>query len=269
MAPLIGLGYALALLIGLSLGLLGGGGSILTVPVLHYVLGYGMKTTVPMSLVVVGVTSGVGALTHRRGGTVNLRAAIAFGPPAIVGALLGAELGLRVAAALQLLIFAVIMLVAAVSMYFGAALWAPGPAPPVGAPLSASAPQASSQDAAGRPRLPFITLVGAAVGLLTGLIGVGGGFLYVPALVLLGRLPMKDAVGTSLVLILLSCVAGFLRYQGSVVLDWRAVAVFTGIALVGVAMGSRLVHRVSQQGLRKTFAVFLLVMGILVLLFRR
>lgn len=256
MAPTVILGYALALLIGLSLGLLGGGGSILTVPVLHYVLGYGMKTAVPMSLVVVGITSGVGAVTHQRGGTVNLRAAIAFGPPAIVGALLGAELGLRVSAALQLLIFAIIMLVAAVSMYFGAALWSRGPA------------ARDPADDPGRPRLPFVTLIGAGVGLLTGLIGVGGGFLYVPALVLLGRLPMKEAIGTSLVLILLSCVAGFLRYQGSVVLDWRAVAGFTGIALIGVAVGSRLVHRVSQRALRRAFAIFLLVMGLLVLVFR-
>src|SRR5690242_5028521 len=123
--PTVVLGYALALLIGLSLGLLGGGGSILTVPVLHYVLGYGVKAAVPMSLVVVGLTSAFGAVQHWRGGTVNLRAAVAFGPPAIVGALLGADLGLRVTATVQLTVFAVVMLAAAVSMYFGAALWAP------------------------------------------------------------------------------------------------------------------------------------------------
>jgi hypothetical protein len=115
----IALGYALALLIGLALGLLGGGGSILTIPVLHYVMGYGMKAAVPMSLVVVGLTSGVGAVAHRRAGTLSLRTVAAFGPPAIVGALLGAELGLRTTAELQLTVFAVVMLAAALSMYLG------------------------------------------------------------------------------------------------------------------------------------------------------
>ncbi len=250
---MIPLGYALALLIGLSLGLLGGGGSILTVPVLHYVLGYGVKTAVPMSLVVVGLTSGFGALAHWRGHTVNWRAAFAFGPPAIVGALLGAQLGLTVEATLQLTIFAVVMLIAALSMYFGRALLA-----------RRAAPQPEARES--RPPLPFVTLIGAAVGLLTGFVGVGGGFLYVPALVLLGRLPMKEAVGTSLVLILLSCIAGYARYLGSVPLDWRATALFSAIALVGVLLGSRLVRFVSQEALRKGFAFFLLVMGALVLL---
>jgi uncharacterized membrane protein YfcA len=242
----IPLGYALALLIGVSLGLLGGGGSILTVPVLHFVLGYGVKTAVPMSLVVVGLTSGFGAMAHWRGSTVNWRAAFAFGPPAIVGALLGAQLGLSVEAALQLTIFAVVMMIAAPAMYFGRALLA-------------------RREAARHP-LPFVTLIGAGVGLLTGFVGVGGGFLYVPALVLLGGLPMKQAVGTSLVLILLSCSAGYARYLGSVPLDWRATALFSGIALVGVLLGSRLVRFVSQEALRKGFAFFLLVMGALVLL---
>jgi len=261
MAPLIGLGYSLALLIGLSLGLLGGGGSILTVPVLHYVLGYGMKTAVPMSLVVVGLTSALGAIAHWRNGTISLRTALAFGPPAIVGAVLGAELGIRVSAELQLITFAVIMLAAAVSMY-GQGLWAPRavtatmPVPPSPAEL----------DRRSGRKLPFITLIGAGVGLLTGFVGVGGGFLYVPALVLLGGLSMKRAVGTSLILILLSCVAGFLRYKGSVTLDPRPIALFTAIAFVGVAAGSQLARRVSAQGLRKGFAGFLLVMGALVLL---
>jgi uncharacterized protein len=107
--------------------------------------------------------------------------------------------------------------------------------------------------------------VGAAVGVLTGFAGVGGGFLYVPALVLLGGLPMRQAVGTSLALILLSCIAGVVRYHGSLVLDWRAIALFTGIALVGVALGTRLSGRVSQTVLRRGFAVLVLVMGALVL----
>lgn len=241
------LGYALALLIGLSLGLLGGGGSILTVPVLHYVLGFTVKEAIPMSLVVVGFTSGFGAISHGRAGTVHWRSALAFGPPAIVGAILGAELGLQVSARTQLSVFAIVLVAAAVSMLrAGGATTAPRP-----------------RDH--KHRLPFITLVGALVGLLTGFVGVGGGFLYVPALTLLGGLTMKEAIGTSLVLILLGCSAGLVRYSGHLDLNWRAVALFTGLAFVGVAVGSRLVPYVSQQVLKKGFAVFLLVMGALVL----
>lgn len=246
---MIALGYVLALLIGLALGLLGGGGSILTIPVLHYVMGYGMKAAVPMSLVVVGLTSAVGALAHRRGGTLSLRTVLIFAPPAIVGTLLGAELGLRTSAELQLTVFAVVMLAAAVSMYLGQ----------------------SAVEHAGRPHhpVPLILLVGALVGGLTGFVGVGGGFLYVPALVLLGGLPMKQAVGTSLALIMISCSAGVVRYHGSLDLDWRAIALFTGVALLGVALGSRLVIHVSQAVLRRGFAIFLLVMGAVVLLVDR
>ena len=244
------LGYLLALVIGLSLGLLGGGGSILTVPVLHYVLHYEVRLAVPMSLVVVGLTSGFGALQHRKAGAVNLPAAAAFGPPAILGALLGAEIGLRTSGELQLAVFAVVMIAAAVSMWAGRAMLSR-------APDRTSPPK--------RRARPVIMLVGAAVGALTGFVGVGGGFLYVPALVLLGGLSMKEAVGTSLVLILISCIAGFLRYEGSLSLDWSAIALFTAIAFVGVAAGTRLAHHLSQEALRRGFAILLLVMGVLVL----
>jgi uncharacterized membrane protein YfcA len=244
------LGYALALLIGLSLGLLGGGGSILTVPVLHYVLGYGVKEAIPMSLVVVGLTSGLGAALHARDQRVNWRAALSFGPPAIVGAILGAELGLRVEAGVQLAVFATVLLLAAISMLL---------------PRRESAGAGPGGSPEPR-RLPFVTLVGAVVGMLTGFVGVGGGFLYVPALVQLAGLNVKEAVGTSLVLILSSCAAAVVRYHGPLALDWRAIALFTGIAFVGVAAGTSLVKHVSQPGLRKGFAVLLFVMGTAVLL---
>lgn len=248
---MIALGYGLALVIGLALGLLGGGGSILTIPVLHYVMGYGMKAAVPMSLVVVGLTSAVGAVAHRRGGTLSLRTVVVFAPPAIVGTMLGVELGLRTSAELQLTVFALVMLGAAVSMYLG----------------QAAVESAASQHP--HRSTPLILLVGGLVGVLTGFVGVGGGFLYVPALVLLGGLPMKRAVGTSLALIMISCIAGVVRYHGSLDLDWRAIGLFTGIALLGVALGSRLVLHVSQAMLRRGFAVFLLVMGTLVLVLGR
>lgn len=252
---MIVLGYALALLIGLSLGMLGGGGSILTVPVLHYVMDFEVKQAVPMSLVVVGVTSGVGALAHWRSGTLSVRTLAAFGPPAIVGALLGAELGLRVTGRVQLTVLAVVLLLAALSMYFGPRLWVRG--------------DLTRLEGEGhRKPIPLITLTGAAVGMLTGFVGIGGGFLYVPTLVLLGGLPMKRAIGTSLALIMVSCIAGAARYHGEpeLGLDWPAIALFTGIALVGVAVGSRLVLHVSQALLRRGFAALLLLMGALVLL---
>ena len=244
------LGYSLALLIGISLGLLGGGGSILTVPVLVYALGFGMKQAVPMSLVVVGVTSLFGVANHRRNGNIRWDAAIAFGPAAIAGAFAGARVAPHVSSQLQLVIFGVLMLCAAASMYFG----------PAWLTRAEQAEPARSRPAA------VMALLGGAVGFLTGLVGVGGGFLYVPALVLIGGLVMREAIGTSLVLIILSCVAGFLTYLGRASVDWRATIEFTAIAIVGVVIGSRLVGRVSQVALRKGFAALLLVMGIAVLL---
>ncbi len=214
-------------------------------PVLHYVLGYDLKAAIPMSLVIVGLTSGFGVANHWRAGTVNWRAALLFGPPAIIGSILGAEAGLKVDASIQLVVFAVIMLAAAVSMLL--------PRPD------------ATADRARRPML-LIILIGAAVGLLTGFVGVGGGFLYVPALVVLGGLAVRDAIGTSLVLIMLSCIAAVVRYHGNAQFDWRAIGIFTAVAFVGVALGSRLVPYVSQVALRKGFAVFLLGMGALVLL---
>lgn len=238
-------------MIGVSLGLLGGGGSILTVPVLIYVLGYPVKTAIPMSLVVVGLTSVLGAVGHAREGTVHWRAALAFGPPAVVGALAGAHLGLFVSARLQLILFATIMLMAAVSMWFGPQRWQ----------------EPAARVAGTRPRpLALVGMLGGGVGILTGLIGVGGGFLYVPALVLLARLDMKQAVGTSLVLIALSSASGFARYAGAIPLDWRAIALFTGLAVVGAVIGTRLARRLSQESLRRGFALYLFVMGALVLL---
>jgi uncharacterized membrane protein YfcA len=242
------LGYGLALFIGLTLGLLGGGGAILTVPVLHYVLGFGFKEAIPMSLVVVGLTSAFGVLHHARAGTVRWRTAFGFGPPAIVGAVLGAELGLRVDTVVQTAVLAGVMLLASVAMFRGSRAGVPETPPPP------------------RHWTPFITVTGAVVGMLTGFVGVGGGFLYVPALAALAGIPMKEAVGTSLVLIVLSCTAGFARYVGGLPIDWRAIAAFTGLAVIGVAAGSRLIPYFSQRALKRAFAVLLLGMGTLLLL---
>jgi uncharacterized protein len=268
------MGYALALLIGLTLGVLGGGGSILTIPVLHHVMGYAMRNAVPMSLVVVGITSGVGAVGHWRQGFVRLRTGLLLGIPAVIGAFVGADLGPRVSDDVRLTVFAIAMLGAAFTMYRGTRV------------RQLTIPEETVRRPDGRTvgnpeesghRLPSYrltvlpSLFGVGVGLLTGFVGVGGGFLYVPVLTVVAGLPVRQAIGTSLVLIVLSCAAGIARYLGNPdlrALDWSVVALFTGIALIGVLAGSRLVPYFSQQKLRRGFAIFLLVLGFVVLFVR-
>ncbi|MGQ0701589.1 MAG: sulfite exporter TauE/SafE family protein [Gemmatimonadales bacterium] len=268
------LGYGLALLIGMSLGLLGGGGAILTIPTLHHVMGYSVPDAVPMSLVVVGVTSGLGAVSHWREGHVQPRTAFAYGVPAMLGAVLGADLGPRTSDEFRLVVFGIVLLIAAAVMFRGTvradrANQASGANEAVGSRVPSA--ERGAAEPPSRPAVALVGVIGAGVGLLTGFVGVGGGFLYVPTLTVLAGLPIKHAVGTSLVLIILSCAAGLARYLGNPELgglDWRAIGLFTAIALVGAAIGSRLVHSVSQRHLRRGFAGFLLVLGVVVLIAR-
>jgi uncharacterized membrane protein YfcA len=247
------LGYALAAVIGLSLGLMGGGGSILTVPVLVYVLGFDAKLAIAMSLPVVGATSLVGAVGHWRVGNVHLRTALLFGVIAMVGSYLGARFAVLLSGAVQLLTLAVVMLVAAASMLRTR-------------PARATVGDAEETDAAGAP-LPVAKLlaVGLAVGVLTGIVGIGGGFLIVPALVVLGRVPMKQAVGTSLLVIAMNSVSGYAGYAGTVTVPWGFLAGFTGVAIAGILAGTYLVRFVSAAALKRGFAVFLLAVGGLML----
>jgi len=237
-------GFALAALIGLSLGLLGGGGSILTVPVLVYVLGYEAKQAIVMSLVVVGITSLVGAVGHWRVGNVNLKSALIFGVITMLGAYLGARLAVLFTGGLQLTLLAVVMLAAAASMFRS----------PRAEPTSRTVPP---------PTLPLITIcvVGLLVGVLTGVVGIGGGFLIVPALVLLGQVPVKKAIGTSLLVIAMNSAAGYLGYIGTVTIPSSFLMGFTAVAVGGILVGTHLVRYVSAGVLKRSFAVFLLVMG--------
>lgn len=244
------LGLALASLIGLSLGLLGGGGSILTVPILVYAVGLEPKPAVAASLAVVGATSLVGALGHWRAGNVRARTAAVFGGVAMVGAFAGARFAVLLSGQVQLVLFAVVMLVAAVFMLRGRR---PG------------APTGGTEEPLPALRLAPLALQGLAVGLMTGVVGVGGGFLIVPALVLLGRLPMKAAVGTSLVVIAMNSASGFLGYVGQVSLPWPFLAGFTTVAALGVVAGTTLARRAPQAALRQGFALLLVVVGLLVL----
>ena len=243
---MIALDFALALLVGLSLGLLGGGGSILTVPILVYASGYGIKTAVAMSLPVVGTTSLVGAIGHWRAGNVRLRTAIAFGAVAMVAAFGGARLAAFVSPEVQMTLFAIVMLAAAIGML---------------------RPRADADPDAPPARIPrSLLLVAAGVGLLTGLVGVGGGFLVVPALVLLAKVPMKQAVGTSLVVIAMNAAAGTAGYAGQLDMPWAFALGFTAFAIVGILGGTRLTRVVAPRTLRTGFAVLLLVMGTVILL---
>ncbi|RJF71896.1 sulfite exporter TauE/SafE family protein [Deinococcus cavernae] len=235
-----------AALIGLSLGLLGSGGSILTVPVLVYLVGEETKLAITESLAIVGSISLFGMLPYARKGLVNWPRFAWFGVPGLLGTTLGASLSQHMTGSLQLTIFAVVMLLAAFMMF---------------------RPGAKEQPEPGHCSPGFTALQGLGVGLLTGVVGVGGGFLIIPALVLLGKLPMKYAVGTSLAIITLNSYSGFAKHvaQAQEPLHWPLILIFAAIGIAGSWLGSRLGQKVSNTALRKGFAAFLVVMGAYVL----
>jgi hypothetical protein len=246
------LGFGLAALVGLSLGLVGGGGSILTVPIFVYVLGIDPKIAIAMSLPVVGGASLIGAIGHWRAGNVRLRTAAMFGLIAMTGAYAGARLAAYLAGNTQLAIFAAVMVAAAASMLRSARQ---------DRTRAAVAPEPETRPASNRLMIP----VALGVGLLTGIVGVGGGFLIVPALVVLARLPMTQAVGTSLVVIAMNSLSGFAGYAGQVTLPWTFMLTFTAVAAGGILAGMQLLRYVSQPALKQGFAVFPLVVGALML----
>jgi hypothetical protein len=232
-------------LIGAALGLLGGGGSVLTVPIFVYMLGFSPKEAIAMSLAVVAATSAFGTAGHWRAGNVNVRIATMFGGVALLGTLFGVRLARFIPGTTQMVIFGAVMVAAAVLMLRGR--------PPC---------DEKRGEGVARPAVSAVKVVpgGLLVGSLTGIVGVGGGFLIVPALVLM-RLPLGEAVGTSLLVITGTCVVGFLGYLGHVSLDWVAVALVAAGTLPGIAMGSYLHQFVPQSILRRGFAVFLVVMA--------
>jgi len=244
--------YALlgAVVIGLVLGLLGSGGSILTVPVLVYLAGQPDKVAIAESLAIVGAIAAVGAATYARQRLVDWRAVAGFGVPGIVGTYLGAVLAAHVPGPVQLALFGVVMLAAAGAMLKG---------------------RAGLEDGVHERRsVVTVALLGIGVGVMTGLVGVGGGFLIVPALVLLVGLDMRLAVGTSLSIIVLNSATGFVKYLDTLddvggTVDWRLVATFAAIGIAGSLVGARLSQRVPQARLKRGFAVFLVVMGTFIL----
>lgn len=238
----------LAALVGASLGLLGGGGSILTVPILTYVLGMDTRAAISASLFIVGTTSIITMVGHARSSRVKWRSGIEFGLAGMAGAFAGAQLGRFLSAAVLMVLFAVMMLTAATAMIRGR-----------------KGHSTENGPTAPRSRLLQMVASGAIVGVVTGLVGVGGGFLIVPALVLFTRLPMGAAVGTSLLVIAMNSAAGFASTMISVRLDWPVILAFTAIAIGGSFAGLVLAKRLPGRTLRKAFGVFVLAMGVLVL----
>jgi uncharacterized protein len=238
-----------ATLIGLTLGVLGSGGSILTVPVLTYLVGEPGKVAIAEGLAIVALIALVSSAAYLRERAVDGRSVALFGGPGLVGAYAGAALSAHVPGAMQLVLFAAVMLLAAAMMVRGRA--------------------DARADAPARPAV-LVAAAGLGVGLLTGLIGVGGGFLIVPALVLLVGLDMRRAVGTSLVVIALNGAVGFARSLGvldaaGLSVDARLIAVFAAVGAVGALAGGVLARRIPQARLRQSFAVFLVAMGVFIL----
>ena len=232
-------------LIGAALGLLGGGGSVLTVPIFVYLLGFSPKEAIAMSLAVVAATSAFGTVGYWRAGYVNVRVATVFGGVAMLGTLFGVRLARFIPGTTQMVVLGAVMLAAAVFMVRGRR------------PCDEQRDEGVARSVAATVK---VIPGGLLVGSLTGLVGVGGGFLIVPALVLM-RMPLREAVGTSLLVITGTCVVGVLGYLGHVSLDWAAVALVAAGTLPGIAMGSYLHQFVPQSILRRGFAVFLVVMA--------
>ncbi|TAN59124.1 MAG: sulfite exporter TauE/SafE family protein [Rhodospirillales bacterium] len=242
---------------GLMLGLFGSGGSIITLPALIYLLGVETKPAIAMSLGIVGVTAALAAVTHWRQGHVNLPVAAVFGLFGVAGTFAGAKIGLIMPELVQLLMFAAIMLAAAWRMLKPSVHQAHNDSFLIRLDCSGSASLVCFDYA----KVGHIALHGIVVGVLTGMVGVGGGFLIVPALVLLSGLAMKEAVGTSLVIVSAKSFAGFAGYVGALAIDYSLMAVFTAIAIAGSFIGSAASKRLSADKLKKGFAVFLVLVA--------
>ncbi len=239
---LLALGLALSLGIGLALGLIGGGGSIITVPVLVYVLGVPPHRAVGMSLAVVGSTALVGTFLHDRRGAVAWRTGAVFAASGTVSAYLGSKLTRSISPPALLLLFAGLMLVAGIVML--------------------TRRERLETTVAHVPSLWREVLAGFGVGFLTGFLGVGGGFLIVPALVLFGGLPIRVAIGTSLFVIAVNCAAGLAGHLTVGDADWTLTGLVAGLAIAGALAGTALSRRFHPKGLRRVFAWFVVAVAL-------
>lgn len=238
-----------SLLIGLTLGLLGAGGSAITVPVLIYLVGHGTKESITESMAIVGLIAIAAAVPYANSKQIDWRSVLFFGLPGMLGTLVGAWLGGLAAEAIQLVVFGGVLLAAALLM-----LRKPGKT------------DSLSDERSQRSPAWKIGLEGIFAGILTGFVGVGGGFLIVPALVILGKLPMRLAIGTSLVIIAFQAAVGFTKYEFYLVannmsVDWQTILIFAVIGIIGSIIGRQINTRLNQQKLKNVFAGFLLLLG--------
>ncbi len=255
------IGFSAAIFIGVSLGLIGGGGSILTVPVLVYILDVDPVLATAYSLFVVGSTSLVGAGTYMKKGLINYKTAIVFAIPSFIAVFLTRKFlvpalpnplfSLGDAVVTKnigiMVFFALIMLAASFSMIRNKKCVDCDENEPV------------------KFNFPMIALEGSVVGVITGIVGAGGGFLIIPALVLLARLPMKMAVGTSLLIIASKSLIGFLGDVSTQTIDWQMLLTFTSLSIVGIFIGSALSKRINEKVLKTGFGWFVLIMGIYII----
>lgn len=247
------------LITGVVLGIFGSGGSIATTPALLYLLNVEPKSAIAMSLGIVAITATITSLQHWWRGNVNLKVTAVFGVFGVVGTYAGALLGVITPVAIQLTIFALVMYAAAWKML------KPKPQPQhksVGAAAVVDCPAGNCDEFQYR----HIAIHGIVVGILTGVVGVGGGFLIVPALVLLSGMSMKQAVGTSLSIVAIKSFAGFAGYAGVVAIDYSLMASFTAIAIAGSVAGSLISHRLPTALLQRGFGAFLMLVASYILI---
>lgn len=257
---------ALGLAIGVVIGALGGGGGVLTVPALVYLLGQSAQDATTNSVVIVGVTAVVGVLARIRGGLVRWRTGLAFGAVGIPSASVGTLLNQRVTEPVLLLSFAALTILAAIAMFAGSrrqsAACPPGPdGPAAGGPGRGAVGVDCPPAASATSTVLTIVLCGVALGFLTGFLGVGGGFLMLPALVIVLRMPMTHAVGTSLLIITVNSAAAFATRAGVAELDWSLLIPFTVAAIAGSLVGKQVSDRLPGEVLSRAFAVLLLLVG--------
>ena len=256
------LGFVLAILVGVSLGLIGSGGSILTVPILVYVMGVDPVLATAYSLFIVGATALVGGIQNARDGRVDFKTALIFGIPSIIAVYITRAYLVPVIPEsvftlfdfevtkpiFLMVIFAIVMVAASITMI----------RPQKNKQLGEEIPMSYNY--------PMILLEGSVVGVLTGLVGAGGGFLIIPALVLLAKMPMKKAVGTSLFIIAAKSLIGFTGdLKGSEVIDWKLLLIFTTASVFGIVIGILLAKKIPGEKLKTSFGWFVLVMGIYII----
>jgi len=247
MDPIYAIAALLCVLVGLSLGLLGGGGSVLMVPVFVYVAKVPVSEAIAMSLLTVGLSSAAGSAKYFKQGFVNKRLVLLFIVPGIPASLLGARLARSFSPELLLFMFSLLMILISTILF-------------TKPPRKSEAIEAVTC----RPSLVFSALIGAGIGFLTGLLGVGGGFLIVPAIALMMRCSLYTAIGTSLAVISVNSITGFIGYLSLMSINLPLTIVFLFSTVGGALLGSRLSAKVSAAFLQKGFAVLVFIVGCLI-----